>query len=74
MTDAALLLALLALEGAGLLVALRVMSQRVEAASGEGAAPAWLSGMTSERAIAIWGLVCLVVLLPVGLGVLRTLW
>lgn len=74
MTDAALLLALLALEGAGLLVALRVMARRVEPVSEEGMAPAPLAGLVSERAIAVWGLVCLVVLLPVGLGVLRTLW
>jgi RsiW-degrading membrane proteinase PrsW (M82 family) len=71
-TDAALLLALLALQGAGLLVALRAMARRVEVDSGEGAAAEPLTGLASERAIAIWGLVCLIVLLPVGLGVMRT--
>jgi hypothetical protein len=30
--------------------------------------------MPLDRAIAVWGLVCLVVLLPVGLGVLRAVW
>jgi RsiW-degrading membrane proteinase PrsW (M82 family) len=72
-TDAALLLALLALEGAGLLVALRVLARRVEAASEEEVAEPSLPVLSTERAIAIWGLACLVVLLPVGLGLLRTL-
>ena len=49
--DASLLLALLALEGAGLLVALRVLARRVEAVSESGAAPPPLPGLSSERAI-----------------------
>jgi hypothetical protein len=73
-TDAAFLLALLALQGAGLLVGLRAAARRTEAHSGEGGVEEPLTGLVSERAIAVWGLVCLIVLLPVGLGMLRTLW
>ncbi|HSR30584.1 MAG TPA: PrsW family glutamic-type intramembrane protease [Anaerolineae bacterium] len=69
-TDAVLLVSLLAAEGIGLLVALRALTRRLEPAD-EKALP--LIGST-ERLIAIWGLVCLIVLLPVGLGVLRTVW
>jgi RsiW-degrading membrane proteinase PrsW (M82 family) len=72
-TDAALLLALLALEGAGLLVALRMLARRVAPAPEEDGVAAPSPGLSSERAIAVWGLVCLVVLLPVGLGALRAL-
>ncbi len=78
-TSGVVLVALLAAEGAGLLVALRALP--VLAGSRPGArrlAPeaeeAPLAALPTERALAIWGLACLVVLLPVGLGVLRTLW
>ena len=71
--DGAAWTTLLALEGAGLLVALRVLARRVEPPPEEDAAAAPLPGLSNERAIAIWGLVCLVVLLPVGLGALRAL-
>jgi hypothetical protein len=72
-TDAALLLALLALEGAGLLVALRVVARHAEVASEESGVAGPITGLASDRAIAVWGLVCLVVLLPVGLGALTAL-
>jgi hypothetical protein len=72
-TDAAVLLALLAAEGIGLLVALRALARRMELADGAEALPT-LTGLPTERAIALWGLLCLVVLVPVGLGVLRILW
>jgi RsiW-degrading membrane proteinase PrsW (M82 family) len=71
-TDAAVLLALLAVEGIGLLVALRALARRMEPAAEAEVAEA--PALSTERAIAVWGLVCLVVLLPVGLGVLRTVW
>ncbi len=69
-SDAAVLLALLAAEGIGLLVALRALARRI-ASEAETKAP---SALPKERALAVWGLACLVVLLPVGLGVLRTVW
>ncbi len=72
-SNGAVLLALLAAQGMGLLVALRALARRLEpetVAEETTSFPA----LPSERAIAVWGLVCLVVLLPVGLGVLRTLW
>ncbi len=71
-TDAAVLLALLAAEGIGLLVALRTLARRMEPAAEAEVTEA--TALPTERAIAVWGLVCLVVLLPVGLGVLRTVW
>ena len=36
--------------------------------------PVPLPGLPTERAIAIWGLLCLIVLVPVGLGILRAVW
>lgn len=65
----AVLLALLAVEGLGLLLALRAVARRL-APAGE-TAP--LPALPTERAIAVWGVICLVVLLPVGLALLRTL-
>ncbi len=72
--EGALLLALLAAEGIGLLAALRAIARRLRPADEAGEKAALLPGLPTERAIAVWGLICLVVLLPVGLGVLRTLW
>ena len=72
-TNAAVLLALLAAEGIGLLVALRALARRLEPAAGdETVTPPPL--LPPGRAIAVWGLTCLLVLLPVGLGLLRTLF
>ena len=72
--EGAVLLALLAAEGIGLLAALRAIARRFRPADEAGEPAALLPGLPTERAIAVWGLICLVVLLPVGLGVLRTLW
>ncbi len=69
-SSAAVLLALLALQGIGLLVALRLMARRLEPAAEE-AEPA--PAQPTERSIAVWGLICLVVLVPLGVGVLRTM-
>jgi hypothetical protein len=69
-TDGAVILALLAVEGIGLLAALRALARRWEPTA-EAVPPPTLP---TERAIAVWGLVCLVVLLPVGIGVLQTVW
>jgi RsiW-degrading membrane proteinase PrsW (M82 family) len=70
-TNSAVLLALLAAQGMGLLVALRALAQRLEPETGKEKSVPSLA-LPTERAIAVWGLVCLAVLLPVGLGVLRT--
>jgi RsiW-degrading membrane proteinase PrsW (M82 family) len=72
-TNGAVLLALLAAQGMGLLVALRALARRLEPENAtEESVPSL--ALPAERAIAVWGLVCLAVLLPVGLGVLRTVW
>ncbi len=73
-SSGAVLLALLAAEGVGLLVALRVLARRLEPVGDGGEPVPSEPALPVERAIAIWGLACLVVLLPVGLGVLRTVW
>jgi hypothetical protein len=72
-SNGAALLALLAAQGMGLLVALRALARRLESETGaEESAPSL--ALPTERAIAVWGLVCLTVLLPVGLGILQTVW
>jgi RsiW-degrading membrane proteinase PrsW (M82 family) len=73
-SNGAVLLALLAVEGIGLLVALRALARRTERLTEEDEAIALPPALPTERAVAAWGLVCLVVLVPVGLGVLRTMW
>jgi len=60
------MLALIALEGVGLWAAMRALSRRLEPA----AELAPIQEIPLERAIALWSVVCLVVLLPVGLAVL----
>ena len=78
-TIAAGLLALLALEGMGLWIVAREVSRRLD--------PAWTTSeeggdhvaiqtpsLSTERAVALWAVVCLVVLLPVGLAALRIFW
>ncbi len=73
-TEGAVLLALLAVEGIGLLVALRAITRRLQPAAQAEEEAVLLPSLPTERVIAVWGVICLVVLLPVGLGVLRTLW
>jgi RsiW-degrading membrane proteinase PrsW (M82 family) len=73
-TDAAVLLALLAAEGIGLLVALRALARRLEPLAEESEPVAPPPTLQIERVLAVWGLACLVVLLPVGLGVLQAVW
>jgi hypothetical protein len=66
------ILALLALEGVALWAVLRALSRRLaSAAAVEALVPA---GVPAERAIALWAVACLMVLLPVGLGALHALW
>jgi hypothetical protein len=73
LSNAALLVALLAAEGIGLLVALRALVRWL-APEADATHLGGALHLGEERALAVWGLACLVVLLPVGLGVLRTLW
>ena len=75
-TEGAVLLALLALEGVGLLLLLRAVSRRLDRGTPAGTVTEATvpPALPSDRAIAVWGVLCLVVLLPVGLGILRTVW
>jgi hypothetical protein len=70
------MLALIALEGVALWVGLRVLSRRLAPDPGPDKAEdiAAADEMPVERAIALWAIVCLVVLLPVGLAALQALW
>ncbi len=72
-SDGAVLVALLAAQGTGLLVALRAAVHRLAQAEGRDVEGVPIA-LPTERALAVWGVLCLVVLLPVGLGVLRTVW
>lgn len=69
-TAGGILLALLAVEGAAVWVGARALARWLlptEAASER-------EGVPIERAIAVWALVCLLVLVPVGLAALRSAW
>ncbi len=67
------LLALLTVEGAAAAWGIRSLSRRLRGA--EVAARRWvLPEMPVERAIALWAVACLVVLLPLGLALLRRWW
>jgi len=69
--EVGLLLALLAVEGAAIWIGARALSRRLLPA-GE-TLPAH-DGMPIERALAVWAVVCLAVLVPVGLTILRSWW
>jgi RsiW-degrading membrane proteinase PrsW (M82 family) len=63
------LAALLALEGIGLWVIVRALARRLD-----GGAPALaVERLPTERAMALWAVVCLLALLPIGLVVVRAL-
>ncbi|MBU0705138.1 MAG: hypothetical protein KKC18_14895, partial [Chloroflexi bacterium] len=66
------MLALVALEGVALWVGMRALSRRLEPP--EAAATPAGEELPTERVIALWAIVCLAVLLPVGMAVLRGLW
>lgn len=70
-TAGGILLALLAVEGAAVWVGARAMARRLLPAE---AAPPAREGVPLERAIAVWAVVCLLVLAPVGLAALRSAW
>jgi hypothetical protein len=63
------MLALIALEGVALWVGLRALSRRLGAPTAREAPTE--EALSTNRAIALWAVVCLVVLLPVGLAALR---
>ncbi|OQY23579.1 MAG: hypothetical protein B6I35_03410 [Anaerolineaceae bacterium 4572_32.2] len=68
------MLALIALEGMALWVAMGTLSEKLAPDLGKAAdAPAG-EKLPTERAIALWAVVCLMALLPVGMAVLRGLW
>jgi RsiW-degrading membrane proteinase PrsW (M82 family) len=73
-SDGAVLVALLAAQGIGLLVALRALLQRLAPEREDAEAILQTPALPTERALAVWGVLCLVILLPVGLGVLQTVW
>jgi RsiW-degrading membrane proteinase PrsW (M82 family) len=66
------MLALIALEGVALWIGLRALSRRLDHAVAVEALIA--EEIPTERAIALWAVACLVVLLPVGLAVLQAVW
>lgn len=65
------MLALVALEGVALWVGMRVLSRRLHPGPDKAAEIPAAEELSTERAIALWAVVCLMVLLPVGLAVLR---
>jgi len=70
-TAGGILLALLAVEGVAVWIAARVLSRRFLPVK-EGVPER--EGMPPEQAIAVWALVCLLVLVPAGLAALRAAW
>lgn len=65
------MLALVALEGAALWVGMRVLSRRLVPEHDGATELAVGERLSTERAIALWAIVCLLVLLPVGLAALQ---
>jgi RsiW-degrading membrane proteinase PrsW (M82 family) len=66
------ILALIAVEGVALGTGLRMLSRQLDqAVTVEAFTP---EEIATERAIALWAVACLVVLLPVGLAVLQAIW
>jgi RsiW-degrading membrane proteinase PrsW (M82 family) len=67
------MLAFVALEGAALWVGMRALSRRLAPKHDRAAEPSIGEGLSTERAIALWAVVCLLVLLPVGLAALQAI-
>ena len=74
-TVAGSLLALLAVEGVAVFVGARALARRlaIPAEATVEEAPV-LSDLPLDQAMAVWALVCLLALLPVGLAVLEAVW
>jgi len=70
-TAGGILLALLAIEGAATWVGARALARRFLPPEG---APPEREALSTERAIAVWAVICLLVLVPVGLAALRAAW
>lgn len=70
-TAGGILLALLALEGAAVWIGARALARRL--LPEEAAAPE-REAVPVEQALAVWALVCLLILVPVGLAALRATW
>ncbi|MBU1750814.1 MAG: PrsW family intramembrane metalloprotease [Chloroflexi bacterium] len=70
-SEAGVLLAVLAVEGAAVWVGARTLTRRLLPVDEEQSLAA---SMPAERAIAVWALVCLLVLVLVGLTILRSIW
>ena len=72
------LLALLAVEGVAVFLGARALGRRLavsdEREEGEVEEVVALGGLAPDQVMAIWALVCLLVLLPVGLAVLQSMW
>jgi RsiW-degrading membrane proteinase PrsW (M82 family) len=77
-TVAGSLLALLAVEGVAVFVGARALARRLaknaETQRDRERGGPVLSGLPPDQAMAIWALVCLLALLPVGLAVLQAVW
>ena len=77
-TVAGSLLALLAVEGVAVFVGARALARRLakdaEARRDEERGVLIPSGLPLDQAMAVWALVCLLALLPVGLAVLEAVW
>jgi RsiW-degrading membrane proteinase PrsW (M82 family) len=67
-------LALLALEGVLAFVAARVVARRMVTPSGRQVLEKVLGELSNDQTMAVWAVVCVVVLLPVSLAVLEVLW
>jgi len=68
------MLALIALEGVALWVGMGALSDKLAPAKATETSTGKELELSTERAIALWAVVCLVALLPVGMAVLRGLW
>jgi RsiW-degrading membrane proteinase PrsW (M82 family) len=77
-TVAGSLLALLALEGVAVFVGARALARRLavpeEREEPVEFPPSAVLPLASDQAMAVWALVCLLALLPVGLAVLEAVW
>lgn len=67
-------LALLAFEGVLTFVAARVVARRMVTPSGRQVLEKVLGELSRDQTMAVWAVVCVVILLPVGLAVLEALW
>ncbi len=72
-TAGGVLLALLAVEGVAVWLGARELARRLLPAGAVSPEPE-RAGLSVERAMAVWALVCLLVLVPAGLAALRSAW